>query len=137
MVRKWRIGVRVFVVPNASKIPNPGKNSKSQNPGIPKNPRETAVARKKQAPQPGAGFEAGLVPGEATVRQPAGRQGRVTSVAKNKTPKAKRIPAGATQSAVISPASFLLLPDVTHFRRAAGFQTCLKAHAWPRTRNQA
>jgi hypothetical protein len=29
------------------------------------------------------------------------------------------------------------LTDVTHFRRTAGFQTCLKTHAWPRTRNQA
>ncbi|MDR2675057.1 MAG: hypothetical protein LBC18_09350 [Opitutaceae bacterium] len=29
------------------------------------------------------------------------------------------------------------ITDVTRLRRAAGFQTCLKTHAWPRTRNQA
>ncbi|MDR2675454.1 MAG: hypothetical protein LBC18_11515 [Opitutaceae bacterium] len=31
----------------------------------------------------------------------------------------------------------VFITDGTQFRRTAGFQTCLKTHAWPRTRNQA
>jgi hypothetical protein len=48
-----------------------------------------------------------------------------------------RAPSRARNLSLYSFSLSFLFTDVAHFRRTAGFQTCLKTHAWPRTRNQA